>query len=181
MPRPYTDLSNPPHLGCLVGVRCVPLRGVVGTIVTGRGIVPLELFTNRARHASPLHRFIEPTAPGMLGRRPLRSSAGRRRHHRDGSRNCSVGAVYKPGEACLAPTQIYRTHHTWECLVGVLLRSSAGRRRHHRDGSRNCSVGAVYKPGEACLAPTQIYRTHRAWDAASAPVAFFCGTSSASS
>ncbi len=118
-------------LECLVGTCCVFLRGVVGIIVTGRGIVPLELFTNRARHASPLHRFIEPTAPGMLRRRPLRFSAGRR--------------------------------------------------RHHRDGSRNCSVGAVCKPGEECLAPTQIYRTHRAWDASSAPVAFFCGTSSASS
>ncbi len=180
MPRPYTDLSNPPRLGCRVGARCVSLRGVVGIIVTGRGIVPLELFANRARRASPLQRSIELTAPGMLGRRPLRSSAGRRRHHRDGPRNCSVGAVYKPGEACLAPTQIYRTHRTW-VLGRRPLRFSAGRRRHHRDGPRNCSVGAVYKPGEACLAPTQIYRTHRAWDAASAPVAFFCGTSSASS
>ena len=76
MPRPYKDLSNPPRLGCRVGARCVSLRGVVGIIVTGRGIVPLELFTNRARHASPLHRSIEPTAPGMPRRRPLRSSAG---------------------------------------------------------------------------------------------------------
>ena len=116
-------------LECLVGTCCVSLRGVVGIIVTGRGIVPLELFTNRARHASPLHRFIEPTAPGMLRRRPLRSSAGRRRHHRDGSRNCSVGAVYKPGEECLAPTKIYRTHRTLECLVGtccVFLRDVVG-------------------------------------------------------
>ena len=128
MPRPYKDLSNPPHRGCLVGARCVFLQGVVGITYgdhlrksassavrdspllsdgrsqqSGSVVVNLEVLTNRARHASPLHRFIEPTAPGMP-----------RRHHRDGSRNCSVGAVYKPGEACLAPTQIYRTHRAWD-------------------------------------------------------------------
>ena len=76
MPRPYKDPSNPPRLGRRVGARCVFLRDVVGIIVTGRGIVPLELFTNRARHASPLQRFIEPTAPGMPRRRPLRFLQG---------------------------------------------------------------------------------------------------------
>ena len=58
------------------------------------------------QRASPLHRFIEPTAPGMARRRPLRFSAGRRRHHRGGSKNCSVGALYQLGEACLIPTKI---------------------------------------------------------------------------
>ena len=31
--RHYKDLSNPLHLGCLVGVRCVPLRDI--TIIWG--------------------------------------------------------------------------------------------------------------------------------------------------
>ena len=56
MPRPYTDLSNLPELGCRAGTRFVSLQGVVSIIVTGRTIVPLEVFTNRARRASPLHR-----------------------------------------------------------------------------------------------------------------------------
>ena len=56
MPRPYTDLSNLPGLGCRVDARCVSLQGVVSIIVTGRTIVPLEVFTNRARRASPLQR-----------------------------------------------------------------------------------------------------------------------------
>ena len=223
MPRPYTDLSNPPRLGCLVGVRCVFLRGVVGIIVTGRGIVPLELFTNRARHASPLHRFIEPTAPWNASSASccvsLRGVVG---IIVTGRGIVPLELFTNRAEACLAPTQIYRTR-PWNASsapvaffcrdVGIIvtgrgivplelftnrarhasplhrfieptapgmprrrpLRFSAGRRRHHRDGSRNCSVGAVYKPGEACLAPTQIYRTHRAWDASSAPVAFSAG------
>ena len=65
-----------PGLGCRVGARCVPLQGVIGIIVTGRKIVPLEVFTDRATHASPLQRAIDLTAPGIPHRCPLRFSAG---------------------------------------------------------------------------------------------------------
>ena len=64
MRRPYTDLSNLPGLGCRIGARCVSLQGVIGIIVTGRKIVPLEFFTDRATQASPLHRSIE-FLPGL--------------------------------------------------------------------------------------------------------------------
>ena len=76
MRRPYTDLSNLPGLGCRVGARCVSLQGVIGIIVTGRKIVPLEVVTTWATHASPLHRSIDLTAPGIPHRCPFRSSAG---------------------------------------------------------------------------------------------------------
>ena len=90
MPRPYTDLSNPPRLDAPIGTRFIPLRRDVifvicddlqnlrlgipsvpgfspSTITPGDG--SFEVFTCRARHASPLHRFIEPTAPGRASRR----------------------------------------------------------------------------------------------------------------
>ncbi len=91
MRRPYTDLSNLPGLGCRFGARCVPLQGVVSISLTGRKIVPLEVFTTWATHASPLHRSIEFTGSGMSRRCPLRFSAGpeltlRRKSNENGCR-----------------------------------------------------------------------------------------------
>ena len=85
MRRPYTDLSNLPGLRCRVGARCVSLQGVVSIIVTGRQLFRWRCLQPGRRVASPLHRFIEFTGPEMPRRRPLRFSAGRRQHHRDGS------------------------------------------------------------------------------------------------
>ena len=144
MRRPYTDLSNPPRLDAPIGTRFVPLQGVViicanlrilrfgiSWVRGGRGRqswsmgVHLAVLTQRATHASPLHRFIESTAPGRSHWYPFRSSAGRR-HNLRKSENCAVwrsrcrggrgrqsgsmgvhlGGVYEPGDACVAPTQI---------------------------------------------------------------------------
>ena len=82
MRRPYTDLSNPP---CLDAFHWYPFRSSAGRrhnlrhlrfgIPGVRGIrgqqsrsmvAHPEVFTNRATHASPLPRFIEPTAPGRF-------------------------------------------------------------------------------------------------------------------
>ena len=106
-------------------VRDSPVSGIRGQH-SGSMVVCLEVFTQRATQASPLHRFIEPTAPGRSHWYPFRSSAGRHRHNLRKSANSAVrcsrcpgwsrstfvvdggspGGVYEPGDACVAPTQI---------------------------------------------------------------------------
>ena len=179
MRRPYTDLSNLPGLGSRVGARCVSLQGVVSISVTGRQIVPLEVFTTWATQASPLHRSIEFTGPGMPRRHPLRFSAGRRQHQRDGSKIVPL-EVFTNRETHASPLHRFIEFTGSGMSRRCPLRFSAGRHRYQRDGSKNRSVGGLYRPGDACVAPTQIYRIYRAWDAASAPVAFLCRASSAS-
>ena len=113
--------------------------------------VCLAVFINRATRASPLHRFIEPTARGRAHWCPFRSSAGRPRHKSAvGDLRClGVSAVNRHGGGffevftcratqCVAPTQIYRTHCGWtrplvtRCvpfvLSGVVAVDNRGRR-----------------------------------------------------
>ena len=88
MRRPYTDLSTPPRVDAShwypfrssagrhrhnlgkSAVRDSPVSGIRGQ-QPGSAVVHLEVFTHLATHASPLHRFIEPTAPGMHPSAPV--------------------------------------------------------------------------------------------------------------
>ena len=127
MRRPYTDLSNLPGLGCRVDARCVSLQGVVSIIVTGRTIVPLEVFTNRARRASPLHRC----APYKVG------TACRWRF---------MGAV-----SFVCVTMIGdNLRHLW---FGIPPVSNV---RSQPSASIVVHLEVFNEPGEACLAPTQM-------------------------
>ena len=139
-------------------------------------IVHLEVFTNRATQCVAPTQIYRTHRTWTLALVPVSFLCGRRHNLRFGIPPCrlvavvvddrSPGGLYKPGDACVAPTQIYRTHRTWTlALVPV----SRGRRHNLRFGIPpnnrvdNRSPGGLYKPGDACVAPTQIYRTHRTW------------------
>ena len=103
--RPYTDLST------LVGptarrgqssfrqsFRQSPFRrGVRGipSQQSGSTVVHLEVFTSRATHASPLHGFIDPTAPGMHPSAPVsflrRGDSGEGDSHHLDQESCGGG------------------------------------------------------------------------------------------
>ena len=99
---------------------------------SGSMVVHLEVFTNRARHASPLHRCApDKTRTACRWRsmgavsfvcvttidadlRKSASSAVQYSRSTIGVDGRSPGGFYKPGDACVAPTQIYRTHRAWD-------------------------------------------------------------------
>ena len=153
----------------------------------GRRWFAWAVFTTRATHASPLHRYA-PTRPVGRGgalhggrfiglrdgdmrkgdslvlnhrsRSPLRiiganlrfgvRVVGGGRGRQSWSRVGLPGGVYEPGDACVAPTQIYRRHRAWGCRRRRPFRSSAGpstvigaNLRHLRFGVRGVGVVAV--------------------------------------
>ena len=109
MPRPYTDLSNPPRLGCRVGVRCVPLRGVVGIIVTGRGIVRWSCLQTGRGMPRPYTDLSNPPRLGCRVGARFVSLQGVVVHesalHLGGAafRPCPIFAVIPPGSGRWAP------------------------------------------------------------------------------
>ena len=177
--RPYTDLSNLPGLRCRVGARCVSLQGVGD----GSTIVPLEVSGRRVRR--PYTDLSNPRCLGCPRRRPFRSSAGRHRHNRRksavwcggsgwsrstfGVDGGSRGGVYAKGDACVAPTQIYRTHGAWTLpigtrfvplrgvivIIGANLRFGVGGVGYSRStfGVDGGSPGGIYQPGDALRRP----------------------------
>ncbi len=109
MRRPYTDLSTPPRVGC---TRRRPFRssgwGTVekGTVWFKPGAVAFvcaamtigdHLGKSAVRH-SPCPGYSRSTI-GVDGRSP--------------------GGLYILGDACVAPTQIYRPHRGWDALDPV--------------------------------------------------------------
>ena len=89
----------------------------------------------------------------------------------------SSGGVYAKGDACVAPTQIYRIHRAWTRPIGtrfVLLRVVLViNRRLGICGVSGFPPSTVTAGGgffevftcraTQCVAPTQIYRTHCGW------------------
>ena len=122
-------------------------------------VAHLEVFTNRATRASPLHRFIEPTAPGRFPLYPFRSSAGRRHsvpsavrmfavsgwsRSTFGVANRQSGGLYILGDACVAPTQIYRTHRAWTLSIGTRFVPLRGRHNLRPSAVRYFPVSGVF-------------------------------------
>ena len=73
--RGQFGLNLPGHderrsFGEICGFGIPRVRGIRGQ-QSGSMVVHLEVFTNRATHASPLHRFIDPTAGGMHPSAPV--------------------------------------------------------------------------------------------------------------